>query len=83
VEATIDFAPRNALLNWYVGGLNFQIEHHLFPRMCHLNYPKIAPIVREVCREHGVTYTSFPTFWQALAEHVRSLRWLGRPNLLD
>ena len=82
VEATIDFAPNNRFLNWYVGGLNYQIEHHLFPRMCHINYPKIAPIVRQVCREWGVTYRVYPTFGEALAEHVRSLKWLGQPSAL-
>ncbi|MES2691651.1 MAG: acyl-CoA desaturase, partial [Bacteroidota bacterium] len=44
---TSDFAPENHLLNWYVGGLNFQVVHHLFPNICHIHYSKISPIIRE------------------------------------
>ncbi|HLF70765.1 MAG TPA: acyl-CoA desaturase, partial [Dehalococcoidia bacterium] len=69
VETTIDFAPHNVLLRWYIGGLNYQIEHHLFPRICHLNYPKIAPIVQQVCLEFGVRYRCYETFGGALAAH--------------
>ena len=46
VQTTVDFAPRNRLLSWYIGGLNYQVEHHLLPHVCHLNYPRLAPIVR-------------------------------------
>ena len=46
VQTTVDFARGNRLLTWYVGGLNFQIEHHLFPHICHVHYPRIAEIVR-------------------------------------
>ena len=45
VETTVDFAPGNRLLSWYIGGLNYQVEHHLLPHICHLNYPRLAPIV--------------------------------------
>ena len=79
VATTIDFAPQNKLLNWYLGGLNYQIEHHLFPQICHLHYPAIAPIVEAVCRKHGVPYVSLPTFRAALASHVRWLYRMGRP----
>jgi len=82
VESTINFAPDNRLINWYVGGLNYQIEHHLFPKMCHINYPKIAPIVKQVCREFGVTYRVYPTFREALTEHVHSLHWLGQSSCI-
>jgi linoleoyl-CoA desaturase len=78
VQATADFAPRNRLLTWYVGGLNFQIEHHLFPRMCHVHYPHVAAIVRSVCDDLGVRYTSHETLGQALASHGRWLRRMGR-----
>ena len=61
VETTVDFAPRNRLLAWYLGGLNFQIEHHLFSRVCHTHYPAVAPIVREVCARHGVRYQAHRT----------------------
>jgi linoleoyl-CoA desaturase len=79
VQTTSNFAPNNRILNWYVGGLNYQIEHHLFPHICHLLYPKIAPIVRATCEEFGLPYQSYPTFRAALKNHWRSLREFGRP----
>jgi len=77
VRTTADFAPDNRLITWYLGGLNFQIEHHLFPRVCHVHYPHLATIVREVCGDFGVRYTSFPTLASAVASHGRLLRRMG------
>ncbi len=82
VEATVDFAPRNWLLNLYVGGLNYQIEHHLLPHICHLNYPRLAPIVRTTCEEFGIRYTCYATWREAFACHWHQLRLIGRkPDL--
>jgi len=78
VETTADFAPRNWLLNFYIGGLNYQIEHHLLPHICHLNYPRLAPIVRATCEEFGIRYTCYNTWREAFACHLRELRLLGR-----
>lgn len=78
VETTVNFAPNNRLLNWYVGGLNFQIEHHLLPRICHLNYRGIAPEVRATCEEFGVRYSSYDSFVGAFVAHVRALHRLGK-----
>ena len=78
VETTADFGPRNWLLNLYVGGLNFQVEHHLLPHICHMHYPRLAPIVRQTCEEFGIRYNSYPTWRAALASHWRSLRTLGQ-----
>jgi len=77
VETTVDFAPGARLLSWYVGGLNFQIEHHLFPRICHVHYPHIAGIVQATCAEFGVRYASHATFAGAIASHWRWLRRMG------
>ncbi len=77
VETTVDFAPRNWLLNLYIGGLNYQIEHHLLPHVCHLNYPRLAPIVRATCEEFGIRYTSYATWREAFACHWRELRLFG------
>jgi fatty acid desaturase len=79
VETTVDFARENRLLGWYVGGLNFQIEHHLFPRVCHVHYPRIAPIVQAVCAEFGIRYTASKSFFGAVSSHGRWLRRMGRP----
>jgi linoleoyl-CoA desaturase len=83
VETTADFAPKNWLLNFYIGGLNYQIEHHLLPHVCHLNYPLLAPIVRATCMEFGIRYTCYPTWREAFACHLRELSLLGRRSELD
>jgi linoleoyl-CoA desaturase len=79
VATTVDFAPKSSLLGWYLGGLNFQVEHHLFPRVCHLHYPALARIVEETCRAHGLRYRCEPTLLSALAANWRWLRGMGSP----
>jgi len=78
VQTTADFARKNLFLYWYIGGLNFQIEHHLFPNICHIHYRKIAPIVEKTIREFGYNYNLKPTFIKALGSHIRRLKVLGR-----
>jgi len=78
VETTVNFARKNRILTWYVGDLNFQIEHHLFPKVCHIHYRKISGIVEETCRSFSVLYVSYPTLRSALAAHFRFLRTLGK-----
>lgn len=78
-ESTVDFAPENRLLSWFIGGLNFQIEHHLLPQVCHIHYPALAPLVREVCAEFGVRYSVNETFRAGLRSHFRWLRRMGMP----
>ncbi len=75
---TANFAPHNKLITWYTGGLNFQIEHHLFPYVSHLHYPAIAPIVQQVAAEFGVPYNVKSTTRSAVRSHVRRLQQLGR-----
>lgn len=77
LKATSDFARDNLFFNWYAGGLNFQIEHHLFPNICHVHYRKIAPIVEKTAKQFGFTYNLKPTFIDAFASHVRRLKALG------
>lgn len=77
VRTTANFAPRNPVIGWLVGGLNFQIEHHLFPRVSHIHYPALSRIVREQCSLHGLPYHSFPTLRLAIASHMRTIRRLG------
>jgi linoleoyl-CoA desaturase len=79
VETTVDFARGNRVLSWFIGGLNFQIEHHLFPRICHIHYAAIAPMVEETCGEFGLTYLAHRTFREAIASHFRWLRRMGMP----
>ena len=82
IETTSNFAPNSKLAAWYCGGLNFQIEHHLFPKICHIHYPAISKIVEKTCNEYGVTYVSYPTFRQALGAHHSYLRKLGREAVI-
>jgi linoleoyl-CoA desaturase len=77
VESSVDFARGHGLITWYLGGLNYQIEHHLFPQIAHVHYPAIAPTVEGVCREFGVRYSAYPTLRSALGAHLRFLRQLG------
>lgn len=79
VESTVDFAPGNRLAGWYLGGLNFQVVHHLFPRVCHLHYPALSRIVEATCREHGVRYRRQDSVRAALGSHVRWLKRMGQP----
>ncbi len=83
VEATADFAPHNWLLSYFIGGLNYQIEHHLLPHICHLNYPRLAPIVRTTCEEFCIRYKCYSTWREAFASHLRKLRLLGRTAVLE
>ena len=77
VETTIDFSRDNRLLSWFVGGLNFQVAHHLFPRVCHVHYPALTRVVEETCREFGVRYQAQRSMFAGLASHYRLLRRLG------
>jgi len=81
VETTVDFAPHNRILTWLLGGLNYQIEHHLYPRVQHTHYAHIAAIVQRNCARHGVRYTAQPSLRAALRAHTRHLRSMGRLGL--
>ena len=78
IKTTANFATRNKLVSWLVGGLNFQIEHHLFPKISHVHYPAISEIVRSVCREYQLQYIEYPTMGKAVVAHVRFLRQMGK-----
>ena len=78
LRTTSDFARNNTLLNWYVGGLNFQIEHHLFPNICHIHYAKIAPIVEKISKKFGFPYNLKPSFSAAFLSHINRLKELGK-----
>jgi linoleoyl-CoA desaturase len=81
VETTVNFCPRNRVLTWLVGGLNYQIEHHLFPRVPHTHYPDIAEIVERNAKLHGVRYVAQHSLRAALRSHFRHLRTMGRMGM--
>jgi linoleoyl-CoA desaturase len=78
LNTTSDFARHNKVLGWYVGGLNFQIEHHLFPNICHIHYSKLAPIVEKTAIEFGIAYNLKSSFCEALSSHMNRLKELGK-----
>jgi linoleoyl-CoA desaturase len=77
IKTTANFATNNKLVSWLVGGLNFQIEHHLFPKISHVHYPAISNIIRKVCAEYQLQYIEYPTTRKAIAAHYRFLRTMG------
>lgn len=74
---TANFASSSRLCNFLFGGLNQQVEHHLFAKVCHIHYPDLAPLVREVAKDHGLPYHDNRSFWSALVSHHRTMRMLG------
>jgi linoleoyl-CoA desaturase len=80
VRTTVDFARDSRVLCWLLGGLNFQVVHHLFPRICHIHYPALSRIIETTCAEFGVRYSAHRSFLAGVVSHFRWLRRLGRPQ---
>ena len=78
MNTTVNFSRHSKLISWYLGGLNFQVEHHLFPTLCHVHYPKISHIVKETAEEYGVPYLENKTFFSALYSHILTLKRFGK-----
>jgi linoleoyl-CoA desaturase len=74
VKTTTNFCTRNNWMTWYVGGLNFQVVHHLFPKISHVHYPALNKLVVETCEEYQVTYHEFPSFFSAVRSHMKHLK---------
>ena len=78
LKTTANFATKNKLVTWLVGGLNFQIEHHLFPKISHVHYPALREIIKTLCEKHGINYIEFRNVRYAIASHVAFLRQMGK-----
>ena len=78
IQTTAKFATGNKLISWLVGGLNFQIEHHLFPKISHIHYPAISKIIRQACQDYGIQYIEYHKMRFAVASHVAFLKQMGR-----
>jgi linoleoyl-CoA desaturase len=78
LKTTANFAPNNKFISWFVGGLNYQVEHHLFPKISHIHYPEIRRIIKKTCEEFGVPYIEYPKMRYAIASHVSFLKEMGR-----
>lgn len=79
LKTTANFATKNKVISWLVGGLNFQVEHHLFPKISHIHYPAISKIVKQACKDYGIVYIEYPKMRHAVVSHIAYLRQLGRP----
>ncbi len=79
MQTTSNFARDNRILSWYCGGLNYQVEHHLFPKICHVHYRSLSEIVKKTAEEFSVPYNTHGTFTKALMAHFRHMKALGRP----
>ncbi|MEQ9405410.1 MAG: acyl-CoA desaturase [Cyclobacteriaceae bacterium] len=77
LKTTCNYGTDNKVLSWFLGGLNFQIEHHLFPDVCHVHYPKLAKMVKATAKEFGLPYNEFDTFGDALVSHFTHLKEMG------
>ncbi len=80
---TANFAHNNKMLTWYAGGLTHQIEHHLFPDICHIHYPGLAPIVQQTAQEFSIPYNYYPSYFAALSSHVKTLKKFGLQSDFD
>jgi len=78
LATTVNFATRSRIVSWFAGGLNFQVEHHLFPKISHVHYPQLRLIVKEFCEQRKIPYLENETFFGAIREHVLYLRDIGR-----
>lgn len=74
---TANFGTRNKVLSWLVGGLNFQIEHHLFPKISHVHYPAISKIVKQTCAEFQIPYIEHKYMVNAIISHAQHLKRMG------
>ncbi len=81
LRTTANFSPKSKLITWFAGGLNFQIEHHLFPNICHIHYPKVSEIVRNTVKEFDLPYHEYKKFMEAYRSHLRVLKSFGNPAL--
>lgn len=80
VATTANFSTSSKPVSFFMGGLNFQVEHHLFPKISHIHYPALNKIIRETCEEFNIKYVEYSSVWQALQSHVRYLHQMSRPE---
>ena len=83
INTTANFAPKNKIISWFVGGLNFQVEHHLFPRVSHVHYPALSKIVQEECERFNLPYHYYPTMTEAVFSHIRVMKQLGKKDVRE
>jgi linoleoyl-CoA desaturase len=78
MATTTNFAPHSGLFSWLIGGLNYQVEHHLLPNICHVHYKNLSVIVADTAKEFGMPYHSNKTLGGAIWDHIKMLHRLGK-----
>ena len=78
LETTANFSNYKSFFSWFIGGLNYQIEHHLFPSICHVHYHDISKIVKKTAKEYNIPYHANHTFFSALKHHYKHLKLMGK-----
>lgn len=78
IQSTANFATKSKILTWLLGGLNFQVEHHLFPKVSHVHYPALNRIVQQTCQEYNIQYTEFKSMWSAFRSHVQVIHAMSK-----
>lgn len=78
IQSTANFSTKSIVLTWILGGLNYQVEHHLFPKISHVHYPALNRIVRQTCQEYNIKYNEFKSFWAAFRSHVQVIHAMSR-----
>ncbi|WP_392470359.1 fatty acid desaturase family protein [Sphingobacterium cellulitidis] len=78
IQSTANFATQNKILTWLLGGLNYQVEHHIFPKVSHVHYPALNLIVRETCTEFNIQYNEYTSFWNAFKSHLRVIHAMSK-----
>jgi linoleoyl-CoA desaturase len=82
LKTTSNFSPNSKFITWFAGGLNYQVEHHLFPRISHIHYPVLSKIVKGKCEEFNVPYNCIPSFNAAIQSHFRFIKSLGKKPMV-
>ena len=77
LSTTVNFSTKNKIVNWFTGGLNHQIEHHIFPHISHVHYTKISEIVRKTAKEFNLPYNEYKTTRSAILSHFKYLKQMG------
>jgi linoleoyl-CoA desaturase len=79
---TVNFSTKNRIVNWFTGGLNHQVEHHIFPHISHIHYTQISKIVKQTAKEFNLPYNEYKTTRKAIISHFQHLKELGKkPNM--
>lgn len=76
IHSTVDSSVNSQLLNWFTGGLNTHLVHHLFPNICHVHYLQLTRLIKQMLCEQGIKYKK-KTFASSIIDHFKYLKLMG------